>query len=50
MLFFINFRKESNLFKKLKNNKSVQLTIKKLSKLIQIYKTITKIKKKCTYY
>ena len=29
MIFFANFKKEYNLFKKLKNNKLVQLAIKK---------------------
>ena len=43
MLFFTNFRKKPNLFKKSSNNRSSQSTIEKANKLKQIYKNIRKI-------
>ena len=49
-LFFINFKKKVNLFRRLKDNKSVQSTIKKINTLKQIYKNIIRISKKSENY
>ena len=44
-LFFTNFRKKPNLFRRLKDNISTQLAIKKANILKQIYENIIRIKK-----
>ena len=49
-LFFINFKKKVNLFRRLKDNKPVQSTIKKINTLKQIYKNIIRISKKSENY
>ena len=43
MLFFANFGKKPNLFRRSKDNRSVQLTIKNAFLLKQIYNKNTKI-------
>ena len=43
ILIFANFRKKTNLLRRLKDNKMVYLAIKKTSILKQIYKKIIKI-------
>ena len=40
MLFFTNFGKKPNLFGRLRNNKLLQLAIKKTNILKQIYENI----------
>lgn len=50
ILFFVNFRKKLNLFKKSKDIKLAQLAFKKTNILKQIYKNITKIQKKSVNY
>ena len=50
MLFFINFRNEANLFRRLRNNKLIYLAIKKISILKQIYKSIKKMLEKFANY
>lgn len=45
LIFFANFRKISYLFKKLENNKLLQLAIKKATLLMQINISITKKEK-----
>ena len=46
--FFTNLKK-TNLFRKLKDNKLVQLSIEKISKSKHIYNTIIRLKKSTNY-
>ena len=50
ILFFANFEKKTNFFEKLRDNRSVQLTIKKTNILQQIDKNIMKIYEKSRNY
>ena len=50
MLFFINFEKKFNLFRKSRNNKLILSNIKKVNLLKQVYKNITKIQEKTVNY
>lgn len=45
-----NFRKQPNLFKRLKDNKLIQSAIKKSSKFKQIDKNIEKIQRRFANY
>ena len=50
ILFFTNFRRNPNVFRKLRDNKSAQSVIKKVGMLKWIHEKIIRIKEKSTNY